>query len=675
VDLATPIQKIFMIGPIYARRLNRLEINTVEDLLYHFPHRYEDFSLISKIGLIQPGEVVTILSTVTQIKNEYTKNGKKIQKAVLSDGRNSIEAIWFNQPYLVRAFKTGQEYFFSGKADWFGRKIVFVSPEYEIRKGEEDPLPTIHTARLVPIYPETAGVSSKWLRSRISFLLKNCSNLLLEYLPNSIIEKYGLIGLKEAIWQIHFPSANRLAQVARERLSFDELFLIQLASLKRKEEWDKEVVGNKFKISDYKDEIKSFATSFPFTLTAAQKRAIGEILTDLAKTKPMNRLLEGDVGSGKTVVAAVAVYLAFLNGFKSMFMAPTEILAFQHYKTLKTFLEPLKMKVLLRTSQKKEVGDYDVLVGTHALLSEKKLAEKLGLVVIDEQHRFGVEQRASLRQKGINPHLLSMTATPIPRTVALTLYGELDLSFLDEMPLGRKRVKTWVVPPEKRQAAYEWIKRKVQGTREQAFIICPFIEESESLITIKAATKEYKNLKKAVFSQLRVGLLHGRMKAKEKDEILESFRRGNLDVLVATPVVEVGIDIPNATIMVIEGAERFGLAQLHQLRGRVGRADLASYCLLFSDEDKSSRLKAMEKIFIGASLAELDLKLRGPGEIYGTRQHGFANLKIASLSDFELVKKTKEAAIKVLSESPNLEKFPPLQQHLERFTIKTVSPD
>lgn len=669
--LSTPIQKIYMIGSTYTKRLERLDIKTVENLICHFPHRYEDYSQVFQINQVRAGETVTIQGTVIQIKNEYTKTGKKIQKGIVSDGTSSIEMVWFNQPFLTKTIEVGGQYNFSGKADWFGHKVVLVSPEYESQKKE-----TIHTGRLVPIYPETYGVSSKWLRSRIAPLLKECSNLLLEYLPPSILGANQLMDYKSAVWQIHFPANKNQAELAKRRLAFDELFLIQLASLKRKQEWNKEVVGHRLFVDQEK--VLEFITSLPFRLTTAQMKASREILSDLSKTHPMNRLLEGDVGSGKTVVAAISMYIVFLNGFKSVLMAPTEILASQHYSTLKTLLEPFGIKVSLITGARKEKGDFDVIVGTHALLSMDLQPSKIGLVVIDEQHRFGVEQRASLKKMGISPHLLTMTATPIPRTVALTLYGELDLSFLDEMPKGRTKVKTWVVPPEKREGAYNWIRNRVKGTGEQAFIICPLIEESETLTSVRAATKEYERLQKDVFPDLRLGILHGRMKSKEKETVLATFRSGNLDLLVATPVVEVGIDIPGATIMMIETTDRFGLATLHQLRGRVGRRTLQSYCLLFTESTSPKtlkRLKAMEKIYMGAQLAELDLKTRGPGEIYGTRQHGIPDLRVASLTDFSLIEKTKATAWEVLRQDPDFSQFPLLRQKLEKFTIKEVSPD
>lgn len=679
MELSTPIEKVFMVGPTYGKRLKKLGIETVEDLLYHFPFRYENYALVSKIGLVQPGETVTIKGRVEEIKNEYTKHGKKIQKAKVSDETGIIEVVWYNQPFLVKVIPPGSHISLSGKVELFRHSLILNSPSYELLKEEKDTSAPIHTGRLVPIYSETYGVSSKWLRSRIAPLLKQCTPKIFEYLPDSIIKGSRLLTLPLAIEQIHFPISQKMAGEARIRLSFDELFLIQLASLKRKEEWTREVVGNKFQISKFKQEIQQFFEKLPFLLTTAQRKAVGEILTDLAKVKPMNRLLEGDVGSGKTVVATAAMYVSYLNGYQSALMAPTEILAFQHFKTITFLLKPLGVKISLKTGSKKiDTKPYThIIVGTHALLSRKLEFQKLGLVVIDEQHRFGVEQRALLRQKGINPHLLTMTATPIPRTVALTLYGELDLSFLDEMPPGRQRVKTWVVPTEKRGAAYEWIRKQVKKTPQQAFIICPLIEESETLSTVRAATAEYRLLQKEIFPDLALGLLHGRMKTKEKDKVLQDFRDEKLDILVATPVVEVGIDIPTATIMMIEAAERFGLAQLHQLRGRVGRSEKQSYCLLFTESDTKvlKRLKALETMHVGAELAELDLKLRGPGEIYGTRQHGIPNLKVASLTDLSLISKTRREAGQILKEDGSLNKYPLLQEKLKKFTIKKIAPD
>jgi len=703
MDLQTPIEKTGRIFKMYARRLEKLGIKTFEDFLYHIPSRYDDFSLISKINRVQPGEVVTIQATVSQISNEFTKNFKRLQKAEVADDTGTIKVVWFNQPYLLNVIHANDKISLSGKVDWFLRKLVLQSPEYEIINNS----PTIHTGRIVPVYPETRGVTSKWLRRQVYQLINDNRENFNEYLPDSVIQEHSLITVNTAIEQIHFPKSLEAAEKSRQRLSFDELFLLQLSAMERKLNWNKNLVGNPYSIDKFKEKIKKFWEKLPFTLTGAQKRAVSEIFKDLSLKKPMNRLLEGDVGSGKTVVASVAMFLSFLNGFQSVLMTPTEILALQHYNTISRLLSPFGIKVSLATGSKKEgiknqesrikknhnsqfiihnsKPKFDVLVGTHAVLFEKIIFDNLGLVVIDEQQRFGVEQRALIRSKGKNPHLLTMTATPIPRTIALTLYGDLDLSILDEMPIGRKQIKTWLVPPEKRNNAYKWINSQLlppcpsepwrSGANSQLFVVCPFIEESETMQTVKAANKEFEYLKEDVFKNLKLGLLHGRLKAKEKEEVLTKFRDGKIDILVATPVVEVGIDISNATIIIIEASERFGLSQLHQLRGRVGRGDKQSYCLLFTESKNPQtieRLKAMEKHNFGAELAELDLRLRGPGEIYGTMQHGRKMLKIASFSDFTLIQKTRKATEKIF---PYLKNYPKLMEKIKTITLKKISPD
>jgi len=675
MDLQTTILDAGGIYKKYASRLEKLGIKTFEDFLFHIPFRYEDYSLISKIGNVQAGEVVTIQGTVIEIKNEFTKSWKRLQKAKVQDETGIIDVIWFNQPYLVNVIHKGDLISLSGKIDWYLHKIVLQSPEYEVTANYHE---TIHTGRLVPVYPETRGVSSKWLRRQIYKIFNDQKQKILEYIPSSILTNNDLIGLIESLEQIHFPKKLKYAERAKQRLAFNELFLINLAALQKRFEWQSKLKSEPLAISSYKKQIERFWENLPFELTSAQKRAVSDIFRDLGSSSPMNRLLEGDVGSGKTVVSAIAMYLAHLNGYQSVFMAPTEILAQQHYNTISNLLSPFGVKVALATGSRKlkiENLKLKILVGTHAVLSKNIKFENLSLVVIDEQQRFGVEQRAIIRQKGKNPHLLTMTATPIPRTIALTMYGDLDLSYLDEMPKGRKLIKTWLVPSRKRNNAYEWIQKQILGTGSQAFIICPFIEESESMQTVKAATKEYEILTKDIFPQLKLGLLHGKLKAKEKDKVLQDFRDKKTDILVATPVVEVGIDIANATIILIEASERFGLAQLHQLRGRVGRGDKQSYCLLFTQSNNDQtlkRLKAMETTHVGAQLAELDLRLRGPGEIYGTSQHGIQHLKVASFSDFALIEKTKKEAEKIF---PKLSEYPLLLEKLKTITLKHVSPD
>ncbi len=676
LNLFTPISRIYLIGPTYARRLSKLGIRTVSDLLYHLPSRYEDFSVKSNIASLQEGEIVTVQGKVVSLKNQYTRRGFALQVAEIADETGKLEVLWFNQRFLTRTISAGNRISLSGKIIRDGHKLHLESPVYEILpvllpgKSAQQAEDTIHTGRLVPIYPETYGITSKWIRNRINHLLKAISSkqiALKDYLDDNIREKYQVIPLEQAVFQVHFPQNLEQAGKARERLAFDELLISQLEAKQRKEEWQQKTVGNKFKIVEVSSKLKLVVSGLPFTLTGAQKRVINEIYRDLARETPMNRLLQGDVGSGKTVVAALAMLAAYLNGFQAVLMAPTEILAEQHFKTLQELLSPLGIGVGIATGSRKDYTGYDVVVGTHALLSDKLNFNKLGLVVIDEQHRFGVEQRAKLTAKGLNPHVLTMTATPIPRTIALTLYGDLDISVLDEMPKNRQRVKTWLVPPEKRMAAYQWIKK--QNT--QTFIICPLIEESEAetLLTVKSAKAEYEKLRKEIFPDLKLGLLHGRMRPKEKERILTEFRRGELDILVATPVVEVGIDIPQANIMLIEGADRFGLAQLHQLRGRVGRGTEQAYCLLFSQNESpwtAKRLKNLETIHDGLELAEMDLKFRGPGERYGLAQHGKWGLKIASFDNLSLVERADKLAKEVIARP---EAFPLLRKTLMEATI------
>lgn len=654
MKLDTPVLRLPSVGPAYANRLRKLEIETAEDLLLHIPSRYVDYRIMSAIADIQAGETVTVQGKVESIKNIYTTHGKKIQMGEVSDSSGLLTVVWFNQPYLVKNVKKGLNYSFSGKIDWFDRKKALISPEYELLDGKTQ---TLHTGRLVPVYPETARVSSKWLRGKIALSLSLVEQWLDDFIPAGVLAKYFLTDFKKALKSAHFPETLEEARVAKTRLAFNELLFHQLRSLMRKKDWHQIVPANKLIVDT--DTMKEFVNSLPFDLTNSQIRSINEVSKDLVKDSPMNRLLEGDVGSGKTVVAAAAAFASFTNGFQTVFMAPTQILANQHFNTLHEIFDRFKVRVSLVTSSlvKKELGKTDIFVGTHALIHKKIDFDSVSLVVIDEQHRFGVEQRAHLirktENKGVAPHILTMTATPIPRTAALTIYGDLDLSTLDELPKGRQPITTWVVPQQKRDAAYGWIREQIKKEKVQAYIICPLIEESdvETMKQVRAATEEFKKLKE-VFFDLKVGMLHGRQSAKVKNETLDSFKKGILDILVSTPVVEVGIDVANATIMLVEGADRFGLSQLHQLRGRVGRGDKKSYCLLFTEIRSMSvmtRLNALTKSMSGFELAELDLKMRGPGELFGKKQHGFFELKIASWTDTDLIKKTRivaEEAIK-----------------------------
>lgn len=677
LTLDTAVQYVPRVGPSMSKRLERLNISTVRDMLLYPPFRYNDYSLVSDISMVQMGETVTVKGTVRSHINLFTKNGKKIQKAVIADGTGTIDVIWFNQPFLVRSIRPGMTVYLAGRVDWFGRKPAMISPEYEIDYGgRSNPL---HTGRLVPIYPETEGVSSKWLRGRISYLLEQGMHRQPEYMPEHILESFGLMPYGEALSKIHFPATIEETRDARRRLAFDELFLLQLSALEQRRIWEENAHAYKLEFSEADRD--TFEKSLPFHLTGDQRQTVSEILKDMSRSIPMNRLLMGDVGSGKTVVAAFAIYAAYRNGKASVIMAPTQILAEQHYATLNALFKPLGIEVVLVTGKvkpkpAKTVGDPLVWVGTHALLSESITLPETALVVIDEQQRFGVNQRQLLREKGMPeniPHLLTMTATPIPRTIALTLFGNLDISAIMEMPSGRKPVKTWVVPSEKRGNAYEWIRKNIREKGSQAFIICPLIEPSESLGTVRTAKEEYKRLATEVFPDLHLSLIHGRMTAKEKTAALDEFKRGKSDILVATAVVEVGIDIPNATIIMIEASERFGLAQLHQLRGRVGRSDKESYCLLFTeatdDPHVLERLKGLEKLHNGPALSELDFRLRGPGEIFGTRQHGLPDLKFGSFLDMDLLRETNGAAHDIFQMDASLSAFPLLRQRLKEGTI------
>jgi ATP-dependent DNA helicase RecG len=676
LGLDTPVRFIPRVGPALASKLEILGVRTVRDFLYHIPFRYNDFSLVTPIARAQAGETVTIKGTVERFNAFATKSGKRVQEAKVRDKSGTISVIWFNQPFLRSVIKQGMTIHLSGAISWFGNKLSMSSPEYELfTDGETHD--SLHTGRIVPVYSATDGVSSKWIRGRMAFLLSQITPSLTDYLPETLRTTHGLLPLTKAINTVHFPTSLEEAEEARRRLAFDELLMLQARAhiQKRKRETEQ----NTYPFTIASSSIKTFWESLPFTLTADQEQAIGEIFTDLKRTYPMNRLLVGDVGSGKTAVAAAALYQAYKNNTQSVLMAPTQILAQQHFDTLKNLLTPLGITLTLviggsaplSTEQGKEP---DVLVGTHALLSEKTKLKKLGLVVIDEQHRFGVTQRTDLIEKGTRrkvPHILTMTATPIPRTVAKTMMGHMDLSTLTTMPAGRQPVKTWVVPKHKRDNAYSWIATQIKQTHGQAFIICPLIEESETLTTVRAVKKEYETLV-SLFPHFSLGLLHGRMKPAEKTAVLSAFKEKKHDMLVSTPVVEVGIDIPNATIIVIEAAQRFGLSQLHQLRGRVGRGTLASYCLLFTEDETSqtlSRLKLMEQESSGPKLAEADLALRGAGDILGTRQHGVPNLKIATFSDHTLISQAQQALTSLITDDPQLSAFPLLREEAENSTI------
>lgn len=677
LSLETSVSELLSVGPISARRLKRLEIQTVKDLLWHAPTRYLDFSQMKNVASLREGETVTVEGEVAKISTRTAK-GKRLQitTATLHCGSAALEALWFNQPYLKNVLKPSTKIRCAGKVSIEQGRPKMISPEWEKFHHSH---PYIHTSRLVPVYPETKGVSSKWLRARIAPLIfSDLLETIPDPLPASIRQKYGLLPRATALRQIHFPSGLAASRAGLERLAFEEALHYRLVCLKLRQAWQGMKPSYPYRPRQAKKAVSLFVKNLPFKLTQSQTQAIAEILADLARDRVMNRIVVGDVGSGKTVVAAAAVVAAHASGWQAALMVPTEILARQHQQSLKRFL-PSEIKIGLLTASISEGGreglvKTGLVVGTHALLWDTGWINRLGLVIIDEQHRFGVSQRAGLQKKSQFPHLLTLTATPIPRTLNLTVLGHLDLSLMEETPTPKK-LKTWVVPESKRAETYQWIEQKLKKD-SQAFIICPLIEESESLKTIKAATQEWEKLTR-VFSDVPTGLIHGRMGSEEKNIALEKFRAGSLKILVATPVVEVGIDIPNASIMIVEGAQRFGLAQLHQLRGRIGRAGQEAFCFLFPSIRSSlaiKRLKALENVESGSTLAELDLKLRGPGLIFGTEQHGWSDLRFANYFDVPLFHKAGLAVAELVEKSPHLLKYPQLRLEVERSLKKAVSP-
>jgi ATP-dependent DNA helicase RecG len=675
LTLDTPVRFIPRVGPAMASKLETLGLLTVRDILFHIPFRYNDFSLTSPIARVQPGETVTVKGVVEKFNAFASKSGKRIQEAKVRDDSGILSVIWFNQPFLRSVIKPGMTIHMSGPISWFGTKLVMNAPEYELFEGVGDSH-SLHTGRIVPVYSATEGLSPKWIRARVAFLLETVLSGLTEYMPEKILHSYELMGIAQAIQTIHFPHNMEEAEKAKRRLAFDELLTLQLRAHLQKHERETKEKAPSMKLNN--TDWQTFLKNLPFELTHDQTKAIAEIQSDLERSFPMNRLLIGDVGSGKTAVAASAIYCAYKNGYQSALMAPTQILAHQHFETINTLLAPLGCKVGLFTSEGADYKEtFDVLVGTHSLISKQTTFKKLGLVVIDEQHRFGVSQREELIKKSTTqkqPHVLTMTATPIPRTVAKTMMGHMDLSTLFEMPKGRLPIKTWVVPNNKRENAYVWITTQLKQTHAQAFVICPLIDESETLTSVRAVKKEYETLKPK-FPHLNLGLLHGQMKPKEKTDTLKAFADKTYDILVATPVVEVGIDIPNATIMIIEASERFGLSQLHQLRGRIGRGKLASYCLLFTEEENEktlNRLKILEHESSGPKLAEADLELRGAGDILGTRQHGIPALRVASFSDVTTISETHEALSDLVKHDSDLKTFPLLREEAKKGTIEAT---
>lgn len=678
-SLDAPITVVKGISTGFASSFGKMGVKTVRDLLYFFPHRHLDYSQLKFISQLVEGEEQTIVANIWQAQ-ETRPGGRRSTEAIVGDETGNIRVVWFNQPYLAKKLTTNARIMLSGRVSLFKSRHVFLSPEWELMEGQD----LVHTARLVPVYPLTHGLRPRQVRRLIKNFIDRWAPQVHDFLPEGLRHRLDLLELPVAIAQAHYPDDAATKDRARVRLAFDELFLLQLGVMTKKRDWQEGRPGCPFEVNT--TVLNRFLESLPFTLTAAQDKVLGEIMTDLRKNQPMSRLLQGEVGSGKTVVATAALLVAVDSGFQGAFMAPTEILAEQHFATVSQLLSrlgreegegylksytgvlsrPLKVALLIgdiRQAGKKQIqkqirqGDIDIVIGTHALVQKEVAFRKLGLAVVDEQHRFGVEQRSALREKGFSPHMLVMTATPIPRTLALTLYGDLDLSVIDELPPGRQVVKTKWLKPGQRDSAYIFLRKQIAAGR-QAFILCPLIEESEA-VAAQAAVVEYERLSREVFPDLRLGLLHGRLSATEKDKVMADFRAGNLDILVSTPVIEVGIDIPNATVMLIESADRFGLSQLHQFRGRVGRGQEQSYCMLLAESPSEvgrERLDIIENTQDGFKLAEADLKMRGPGEFFGTRQSGLPDLRMAKISDIALLELARKEAIKLFRVDPRLEK-------------------
>ncbi len=673
------------VGPRHATTLAKLGLHTLGDMLYFFPRRYDDYSQMKPINRLWYGDQVTVIGMVQSISSRPVRGGKmQIAEVVLSDGTGALRVTFFNQPWITNRLKEDMSISVSGTIEQYLGRLVMNNPEWEPVEVEN-----LNTNRIVPIYPLTADITQKWLRKQMNQVVTFWAPRAVDPMPQMVKESAKLLELGEALAQAHFPDSQEKLKAARERLAFDEIFYLQMGVQRQKRDWQSATA----RVFDVDDEwLSARVAALPYELTSAQQKVIGNLRDDLKAGRPMNRLLQGDVGSGKTIVAALAVAMVNQAGAQAAIMAPTSILAEQHYRSFQAlltreagadgYLRPDQVRLLIGDTSASERGDIlpglangdvKVLIGTHALIEEPVQFKDLQFTVIDEQHRFGVEQRAALRSKGENPHLLVMTATPIPRSLALTLYGDLDLAVMDEMPAGRQPVSTHVLTPRERERAYSLVRSQVVNGR-QVFFVYPLIEESEKSEQ-KAAVEEHARLQKEIFPDLRLALLHGRMKPDEKDAVMAQFRDGMFDILVSTTVIEVGVDVPNATVMLIEGANHFGLAQLHQLRGRVGRGGGESFCLLIPDHEdavENERLQAMVQTTDGFVLAELDLKQRGPGEFLGTRQAGYASsLKMASLSDVALIEKAREQAQKLFAADPELsaDEHARIKEAVQRFWV------
>jgi len=679
LDFQAPITTIKGIGEKKQEALDRMGIHSIHDLLYTFPRRHDDYSKLKPIGSLWYGEFVTVIGSVESVSSRAVRSGKmKIVEALISDKSGAIRATWFNQPWIENQLKKAKQVVLSGLIEQYLGRLVMNSPEWEPLSKKQ-----LHTNRIVPVYPLTKDITQKWLRSVIHDIVEEYSPHLPDPLPETIRTNHSLYGLSDAIREIHFPDSGQTLQKARKRLAFEELFLMQMGVLKQKKQWESRD-GAAFESPE--DWLLPRLESLPFQLTTAQKKALDQVRSDLSSGTPMNRLLQGDVGSGKTVIAALAALIVIRGGAQAAFLAPTSILAEQHFQSLKKLLangsedlaeNQIALLIGATPENEKEAlrkqladGEIKLIIGTHALLQDPVKFQNLQLAIIDEQHRFGVEQRGTLRQKGKNPHLLVMTATPIPRSLALTIYGDLELSVIDEMPPGRIPVETHLLNPSEVERAFGLVRGQVDKGN-QAFIVYPLVEESDK-IDEKSAVDEFKRLQEEVFPTYKLGLLHGQLNPSEKEEVMIRFRDKEIQILVSTSVVEVGLDIPDATVMLVEGAHRFGLAQLHQFRGRVGRSDQKSYCILVPgtiEETENQRLQAMIETNDGFVLAEKDLEIRGPGQFLGTRQSGYTELKLASITDLDLVELARTEASALFSQDPDLsqENHKPLAKAVKEF--------
>jgi ATP-dependent DNA helicase RecG len=663
------------VGPELAKKFAMLGIRNVADLIDYYPRRYDDYSSLTPIDELVPGPI-TIEATIKQAKGRYVRRGMHITEAIAEDNTGSVRLVWFNQPYREQAIKASQAYYISGPFELKAQRFAITNPTIELKSDFP-----VNTARIVPVYRETKGLTSRQIRSALAQTVHEM-RLLPESLPAWLIKKHKLMSRAEALETMHFPSSSAALDAARRRLGFEEVFELALASLLNKYE----LMLEHAPAVPFEQQIaKTFVGHVPFALTNAQRKVIWQIYQDMERTQPMNRLVEGDVGSGKTVVAAMAAVMVLHHGHQVALMAPTELLARQHAETMYKLLEPLgfgdQVGLLVggMTTQQKSRAHADIkagrlrcIIGTHALIQDAVDMSELELVIVDEQHRFGVEQRKKLIAKaGHMPHTLNLTATPIPRSLALTLYGELDVSILDEKPAGRQQIITEIVSPNSRAQLNEKIEAEL-STGRQMFVVCPLISESSTL-EAKSAEQVYEQMSKKDFKHHRVGLLHGKMKPQDKNDTMQLFVNHELDILVSTTVIEVGVDVPNATIMLIEGAERFGLAQIHQLRGRVGRGGHQGYCYLMLSDSKSPspRLRALERSSDGFKLAELDLELRGPGAIYGTMQHGQLDLRVAKLTDIKLIADARNAAQECIDKDENLVQYTQLWSHVKQLRAVT----